>query len=122
MFVDCVENAYDKLTDGKEIINLWEKYSSDFYQSGRLIPGDLRREFEKVAKYNAERNKNEENEKNNYLEDFDEADDTVLNNNNDDDVGVHNNLMRNGTVNNDDVDLEDIKIRWDQDHDFSEKI
>ena len=30
--------------------------------------------------------------------------------------------MRNGTVNNDDVDLEDIKIRWDQGHDFLEKI
>ena len=30
--------------------------------------------------------------------------------------------MRNETVNNDDVDLEDIKIRWDQQQDFSEKI
>ena len=63
-FVDCVENAYDKLTDGKEIIQMWEQFSSDLLESGRVIPGHLRREFEKVARYNAARNKNNENKKN----------------------------------------------------------
>ena len=91
-------------------------------ESGKVVPGNLRRDFERVANYNAATNKNNENEKNNYLEDFEEPDDSVLNKKIADDVGVQNNLMRNGTVNNDDVDLEDIKIRWDQDHDFSEKI
>ena len=42
-------------------------------------------------------------------EDFEEADDSVLNKKITDDVGVQNNLMRNGTVNNDDVDLEDVE-------------
>ena len=91
-------------------------------ESGKVVPRNLRREFEKVTKYNEATNKNNENEKNNYLEDFEEPDDSVLNKKIADDVGVQNNLMRNGTVNNDDVDLEDIGIRWDQKHDFSEKV
>ena len=42
-FVDCVENAYEKLTDGKEIIKMWEKFSNDSLESGKVVPGNLRR-------------------------------------------------------------------------------
>ena len=62
-FVECVENAYDKLTDGKELFKVWEQVSSDLLQSGKVLPGNLRREFERVAKYNAATNKNNDNEK-----------------------------------------------------------
>ena len=78
-FVDSVENAYDKLTDGKETIKMWEQFSKNLLESGKVVPGNLRRDFERVAKYNAATNKNNENEKNNYLEDFEEPDDSVLN-------------------------------------------
>ena len=77
-FVDSVENAYDKLMDGKQIIKRWEQYSKDLLESGKVVPGNLRREFERVAKYNAATNKNKEKEKSNYLEDFEELEDSVL--------------------------------------------
>ena len=56
-FVDCVENAYDNLTDSEEIIKKWEQFSSNLLLSGKIVPGNLRREFERVANYNKKRKK-----------------------------------------------------------------
>ena len=36
----------------KDIIKFWEDYSKNLLSSGRVVPGNLRREFERVAKYN----------------------------------------------------------------------
>ena len=54
------------------------------------MPGNLRREFERVAKYNAATNKNNENERNNCLEYFEEPDDSILNKKIADDVVFQN--------------------------------
>ena len=51
-FVDSVENAYDTLSEKKDIIKCWEDYYKHLLSSGRIVPGNLRREFERVAKYN----------------------------------------------------------------------
>ena len=71
-YVDCLENAYNQLTDKREIIKVWEDLSKNLLECGKEVPGNLRREFEQVSKYNEKSKKNKEREKNNYLEDFEE--------------------------------------------------
>ena len=62
-YVDCVENAYNQLTDKREIIKLWEDFSKNLLECGKQLPGNLRREFEQVSKYNEKRKKKKEQEK-----------------------------------------------------------
>ena len=63
-FVDSVENAYDTLSEKKDIIKCWEDYSKHLLSSGRVVPGNLRREFERVAKYNEKKIKKIKKKKN----------------------------------------------------------
>ena len=44
-----------------------ENFSKELLESGKVVPGNLRREFERVAKHNATTNKNKEKENSNYL-------------------------------------------------------
>ena len=122
-FVDSVENAYNTLSEKKDIIKCWEDFSKDLLNSGRVVPGNLRRDFERVAKYNEKNNKeNKEKEKSNYFEDFEVPEDRVVNNREVDDVVLQNNLMMSGNVCTDYDALQEIRIRWDRDFDFSEKV
>ena len=63
-----------------------------------------------------------EQEKNNYLEDFEEPEDRVLQNITETDIANHNNLMLSGNSNTDYDVLQEVWIRWDREHDFSEKV
>ena len=56
-FVDCVENGYDNLTVEKEIIEMWESFSKLLLETGKVVPENLRREFERVSKYNQKEKK-----------------------------------------------------------------
>ena len=65
-FVESVENAYDGLSHRADIIELWEKFSQQISDSGKIVPGNLRREFERTVKSN-EKNKKKKRKKINLI-------------------------------------------------------
>ena len=56
-FVEYVVNAYESLTDREEIPKKWKQFSSDLLASGKIVPGNLRRKFERVGNYNKQNKK-----------------------------------------------------------------
>ena len=92
---------------------MWEDFSKNLLECGKQVPGNLRREFEQVSKYNEKRKKKKEKEKNNYVEDFEEPEDRVLKDIAETDVANHNNLMLSGNSSTDYDAMQEVRIRWD---------
>ena len=72
-----------------------------------MVPGNLCRDFERVAKYNEKINdENKEKGKSNFFKDFEVPEDRVVNNRELNDVVLQNNLMLHGNCNTDYDSLE----------------
>ena len=95
------------------------KISKLLLETGKVVPGNLRREFERVSKYNEKNKKRKEKEEKNYLDDYEEHEDLIVKENIQDDVGID---ILGGNFNTDYDALGEIKFRWDREHDFSEKV
>ena len=61
-------------------------------------------------------------DQNNYLEDFEDPEDRVLQNIAETDIANHNNLMLSGNSRTDYDAIQEVQIRWDWEHDFWRKF
>ena len=118
-FVGCVENAYENITVEKEIIDMWESFSKRLLETGKIVPGSLRRDFERVSNYNEKNKKRKRKEENSYVNDFEEPEDLIVKENVEDDVVI---FSLTGDFNKDYDAQEEIVFKWDRAHDFSEKV